>query len=100
VASEIGRQVAPSTQRERRIFVVQQQEVRLTAPSFAEISADGKWIVYVEGDNIRAMRLGADTTKLLLVEWPREQSPALSPDGRWLAQNRSDGGRPRPAADG
>jgi serine/threonine-protein kinase len=64
-----------------------------TAPSFAEISADGKWVVYVEGDNIRAMRLGADTTKLLLVEGAREQSPAVSPDGRWLAYSSEESGR-------
>ncbi len=64
-----------------------------TAPSFAEISADGKWIVYVEGDNIRGMRFGADTTKLLLVEGPRQQSPTLSPDGRWLAYSSEESGR-------
>jgi eukaryotic-like serine/threonine-protein kinase len=65
-----------------------------SAPSFAEISADGKWIVYIEKDDILAMRLGSDTTKLLLVEGSRERTPTLSPDGRWLAYSSEESGRP------
>ena len=64
-----------------------------SAPSFAEMSADGKWIVYVEKDEVRAMRLGGDTTKLILVEGPRLPSPELSPDGRWLVYSSQESGR-------
>jgi serine/threonine-protein kinase len=64
-----------------------------TASGFAEFSADGKWIVYVQGESIYAMSTGADTTKRLLVAGPRNRSPTISPDGRWLAYSSDESGR-------
>jgi eukaryotic-like serine/threonine-protein kinase len=61
--------------------------------SFAEFSADGKWIVYVHGDSIYAMSSGADTTRRLLVAGARPRGPTVSPNGRWLAYSSDESGR-------
>ena len=64
-----------------------------TAPSFAEFSGDGKWVVYVQGDSIYAMSVGPDTTRRLLVAGPRDRGPTVSPNGRWLAYSSGESGR-------
>jgi serine/threonine-protein kinase len=65
----------------------------------AHRSRDGQWIVMRTGtgDNLRnvvALRVGQDTVpRPLLVAPYDEDSPALSPDGRWLAYVSTETGR-------
>jgi eukaryotic-like serine/threonine-protein kinase len=60
-------------------------------------SRDGAWLVYrtgsfvAEGD-LRARRLGADSSIALVATPAYETSPALSPDGRWLAYVSDESG--------
>ena len=70
-----------------------------TEPGFAELSADGKWIVQLQGGAIYAMSAGADTTRRMLVAGfsssltPRQRGPTISPNGRWLAYSSDESGR-------
>jgi serine/threonine-protein kinase len=64
-------------------------------------SPDGAWLVYrtdtgSKGDgDILAVRTGGDTTPIPLVTTDaREVSPAISPDGHWLAYVSNASGRP------
>ena len=63
-------------------------------------SPDGKWVIFrVGGDDgqrdILAMRPGVDSVPAPLLNSPFEEySPALSPDGRWLAYVSEEAGRP------
>ena len=64
----------------------------------AEYSRDGRWIVYRGGSgggrDILAMRPGVDTSGQAVVATRAEEfSPALSPDGRWLAYASDESGR-------
>jgi serine/threonine-protein kinase len=65
----------------------------------AEWSRDGAWLVIsVQGspgsDDIYAFRPGRDSTaRPLLVDTFNEFTPALSPDGRWLAYVSDESGR-------
>jgi serine/threonine-protein kinase len=59
-------------------------------------SRDGAWLVYrtgsaVEGD-LYARRLGTDSSLALVATPAWETSPALSPDGRWLAYVSNESG--------
>jgi len=64
-------------------------------------SADGKWLVYRVGGgggsdtrDIWARAMGRDTADIPLAISPAdERSPALSPDGRWLAYVSGESGR-------
>ena len=63
-------------------------------------SPDGEWLVYrttniVEGaGDILAIRPGVDTVPVPLAATEfTEQSPTLSPDGRWLAYESNESGR-------
>jgi serine/threonine-protein kinase len=63
-------------------------------------SSDGKWLVFVAADNvsgisdIRGVRPGIDTVSVPLVATKfLEASPALSPDGRWLAYRSNESGQ-------
>ena len=64
------------------------------------LSADGKWLI-MRTDNqaagagdILGMRLGVDTIPRVLVASKFEDlSPALSPDGKWLAYSSNETGR-------
>ena len=66
-----------------------------------QISRDGAWLVYRLGGgsgdsrDIYARRLsGADSTPVPLVASPADEfSPALSPDGKWLAYASDESGR-------
>jgi serine/threonine-protein kinase len=62
------------------------------------ISRDGRWIVLRTGSgggrDLVAMRTGGDSTLVPLVASSAEEfSPALSPDGRWLAYGSDETGR-------
>ena len=59
----------------------------------ADFSRDGKWIVYVDGDSIYAVSVGADTTRRLLPTGLRPRLPTVSPNGRWLAYALEESGR-------
>jgi serine/threonine-protein kinase len=66
---------------------------------YAEWSRDGAWLILsVEGapgsDDIYAFRVGRDSTARPLVADPfNEFTPALSPNGRWLAYVSDESGR-------
>jgi Tol biopolymer transport system component len=52
----------------------------------AVVSRDGAWVVFAAGGDIFARRTSGDTAVARIVAGPSvEASPALSPDGRWLA---------------
>ena len=63
----------------------------------ATFSRDGAWVVYrtgsfvLEGD-LYARRLGTDSSITLVATQGFETSPALSPDGRWLAYASNESG--------
>ncbi len=64
------------------------------------ISPDGEWIVYRTDDvaagsgDILARRVTGDTTEVELIATVFEEtSPALSPDGRWMAYSSAESGR-------
>jgi tRNA A-37 threonylcarbamoyl transferase component Bud32 len=63
-------------------------------------SRDGRWlllrrVVSEEGNgDIYAMQAGDSTLTALLATPAREVSPALSPDGKWLAYVSSESGKP------
>jgi serine/threonine-protein kinase len=64
------------------------------------ISPDGEWIVYRTDDvaagsgDILARRVTGDTSEVELIASPFEEtSPALSPDGRWMAYSSAESGR-------
>ncbi len=62
------------------------------------VSGDGEWLVYRTGygaGDIYARRLGADgeTVSVVVTSDFTERSPALSPDGRWLAYSSNESGR-------
>jgi len=67
----------------------------------ALISPDGYWLVYRTDDegtagrgDILAVRLGSDSVEIeLAASEAEETSPALSPDGRWLAYASAVSGR-------
>jgi len=51
-----------------------------------DVSADGKWIVTAYRGALSGVRTDGDTATHVLVDDPNNQlTPALSPDGRWLA---------------
>ena len=76
------------------------ESVYATSRSIVEaiMSRDGQWLIYrvntdSGGADIFGVRLGRDTTPVPLVTGPfAEASPALSPDGRWLAYVSSESG--------
>jgi eukaryotic-like serine/threonine-protein kinase len=64
----------------------------------AAYSRDGQWIVFRGGSgggrDIYAIRPGVDSSVRAIVAGPAEEfSPALSPDGRWLAYASDETGR-------
>ncbi len=63
----------------------------------ALMSHDGRWLIYRvitdSGPDVYGIRLGQDTTPVPLLTGPfNEASPALSPDGRWLAYASNESG--------
>jgi serine/threonine-protein kinase len=61
------------------------------------VSRDGEWLVYRIGTgsgarDLYARRRGADSSIALLASPADEASPALSPDGRWLAYVSTEAG--------
>ena len=61
-------------------------------------SPDGEWLVYRVGGadsdrDLFARRMGSDTATALVVTEYDETSPAVSPDGRWLAYASNESGR-------
>ena len=76
------------------------ESVYATSRSIIEaiMSRDGQWLIYrvnsdSGGADIFGVRLGRDTTPVPLVTGPfAEASPALSPDGRWLAYVSNESG--------
>ncbi|HSE50740.1 MAG TPA: protein kinase [Gemmatimonadales bacterium] len=72
----------------------------LTQVEEVTFSRDGVWLLYRTGvsppgeRNLYARRLGADSSIALATTGADETSPALSPDGRWLAYvSNESGGR-------
>jgi serine/threonine-protein kinase len=62
-------------------------------------SPDGEWLVYrvggEDGDrDLYARRMGVDSAVPLVATGYDETSPAVSPDGRWLAYTSDESGRP------
>ncbi len=60
-------------------------------------SADGAWMIYQLGPsagqrNLYARRIGTDSSIALVATPANETSPALSPDGRWLAYVSTESG--------
>jgi serine/threonine protein kinase/Tol biopolymer transport system component len=60
-------------------------------------SRDGEWLIYRTGAfvneaDLRARRLGSDSSIVLLATPAFESSPAVSPDGRWLAYVSNESG--------
>ena len=70
--------------------------------TFAQVvaSRDGHWLLLrrsineAGGGDIYAVKLGDTTLVPLLTSPARETSPALSPDGRWLAYSSDESGTP------
>jgi eukaryotic-like serine/threonine-protein kinase len=64
----------------------------------ATFSPDGAWVVYRTGAgterDLYARRLGADSSVTLVATPADESSPAISPDGRWLAYVSDESGLP------
>lgn len=62
----------------------------------AEFSRDGQWLVYRDGD-VHAVRTRGDSVRVDLVGLVGtpfdETTPAISPDGRWLAYVSEESGR-------
>jgi serine/threonine protein kinase/Tol biopolymer transport system component len=63
----------------------------------AVFSRDGAWLIYRTGSavaeaDLYARRLGSDSSIVLLATPANETSPALSPDGRWLAYVSDESG--------
>ncbi len=61
-------------------------------------SPDGEWLVYRVGGqagerDLYARRMGADSVVALVATGFDETSPAVSPDGRWLAYASNESGR-------
>ena len=62
------------------------------------MSQDGAWMVYTtgmragEGGDLYARRVGTDSSIVLAATPANETSPALSPDGRWLAYVSNESG--------
>jgi tRNA A-37 threonylcarbamoyl transferase component Bud32 len=61
-------------------------------------SPDGKWLIFQRGTgngDIAAIRPGIDTVPTILLKSKfAEANPALSPNGRWLAYQCDESGRP------
>jgi serine/threonine-protein kinase len=77
----------------------------------AVFSRDGVWLIYRTGlfvgeGDLHARRLGSDSSIVLVATPAFETSPALSPDGRWLAYVSNESStpevyvRPFPTGDG
>ena len=69
-----------------------------TSVDEAVYTRDGRWLVFRTGSgggrNISAMRTGTDSAPRALVATTAEEfSPAVSPDGRWLAYGSDETGR-------
>ena len=61
------------------------------------LSRDGAWVIYRVGSiaserDLYARRLGTDSSIALVATEAAETSPALSPDGRWLAYVSTESG--------
>jgi Tol biopolymer transport system component len=63
------------------------------------LSQDGAWMIYTtgwraggEGRDLYARRVGTDSSIALAATAATETSPALSPDGRWLAYVSNESG--------
>jgi Tol biopolymer transport system component len=62
-------------------------------------SRDGAWMIYRTGSipderDLYARRIGTDSSIVLVATVASETSPALSPDGRWLAYVSNETGTP------
>jgi serine/threonine-protein kinase len=60
-------------------------------------SSDGVWMIYRAGSilgerDLYARRIGSDSSIVLVATAASESSPALSPDGRWLAYVSTESG--------
>jgi serine/threonine-protein kinase len=102
LSSSGGRGGPPALYRQRADGTAPAQRVAADERGIAEgfESADGRWIIVRSevgspGDgDILAMRIGVDSApKPLLASRFQELSPALSPDGHWLAYTSNETGR-------